>query len=352
MRRLIYILGCALMVVVLFSCEKKFDLKMGGEKIIFVECFPGIKDFIALKVLPALPLNCDYDINRFSPDVKLMVNGDMVEVKYMEQGDSLRGIPAGYWVAEYAPLPDDKVKVVVSADGFETVESESVVPIPLSDYRLDYEVYDATQGTKAVIKPAEYVGPEPNYNLWLNVRVEVKDSPKAGDAYGIQFVRETISTYVNFLGGVQRDTSVYYSSGVVPDMSDTPLLPQTSTILNVKFDGISCNTYDGVIMFLDRKFNGGSVVLEAVNTYSQGFTIEEKDETGRHALYSEKCRYKIRIYRFTSDFSRYAYAQNQIDNNIFGEIGLAPAGYAYSNIKNGAGILAGALMLETDWLDL
>ena len=94
------------MAVVLFSCEKKFDLKMDGEKIIFVECFPGIKDFIALKVLPALPLNCDYDINRFSPDVKLMVNGDMVEVKYMEQGDSLRGIPNGYWVAEYAPLPE------------------------------------------------------------------------------------------------------------------------------------------------------------------------------------------------------------------------------------------------------
>ena len=139
------------MAVVLFSCEKKFDLKMDGEKIIFVECFPGIKDFIALKVLPALPLNCDYDINSFSPDVKLMVNGDMVEVKYMEQGDSLRGIPAGYWVAEYAPLPDDKVKVAVSADGFETVESETVVPIPLSDYKLDYEVYDAVADTVVVL---------------------------------------------------------------------------------------------------------------------------------------------------------------------------------------------------------
>ena len=44
--------------------------------------------------------------------------------------------------------------------------------------------------------------------------------------------------------------------------------------------------------------------------------------------------------------------QHQIDENSFAEAGLAPAGYAYSNVTNGAGALAGVLMYETDWLEL
>ena len=348
MRRLIYILGYALMVVVLFSCEEKFDLRMKGDNMIFVESYPGVEDFIALRVGPAVSLNSDYDVSGFSPDVKLMVNGDMVAVEYLRQGDSLRGIPAGYYVADYAPVPGDRVNVTVSADGFETVESETVVPDSFGDYKLEYLVYDSSVDTK--VMDMEIVDGI-NYNLRLKVKLDIQDSPVAGDAYGIQFVRE-LDYLVEYPDSIQRDTTLYYQSGQVPDMSDNPLLPQTGTVIDVNFNGISCDSYDGVTMFMDRKFNGQYATLEAEVRFNEDHTYSYVDYQEQEVKVTSKYRYKIRIYKFTPDFSRYAYAQNQIDNNLFGEIGLAPAGYAYSNIKNGAGILAGALMLETDWLDL
>ncbi len=348
MRRLVYILGCALMAVLLISCEEKFDLRMKGDNMIFVESYPGVEDFIALRIGPAVSLNSNYDVSKFSPEIKLLVNGNMVDVEYLKQGDPIRGIPSGYYVADYAPISGDRVNLAVSADGFETVESETVVPDPFGDYNLEYFVYDSSVETKDV--DMDY-GEGVNLNLRLRVKLGIQDGPVAGDAYGIQFVRE-LDYLVEYPDSIQRDTTLYYQSGQVLDMSDNPLLPQTSTVFDVNFNGVSCDSYDGVTMFMDRKFNGQYTTLETETRFNEDHSYTYEDYNEKEVKVTSRYRYKIRLYKFTSDFSRYAYAQEQIDNNVFGEIGLAPAGYAYSNITGGAGVLAGVLMYETEWLDL
>lgn len=353
MKREINIFLILMMALLGTSCEVEFDLKMEGENIIFVECLPGVTDYISVSVRPCVAVNSSYDVKNFRPDVKVFVNGDMVPVTKQEGADVPRGGAAGSYVADVAPLPDDEIKVVVSADGFETVESVTRVPVPVSYDGLEYEVFDMTdeQQTKDVGQ-----SPGVNYNLRLRVKWPIKDDPYATDAYGIQLVREQqYEYYAKDSNGefFDKDTTLACYSGIITAMGDNPLLPQTSSVLNVNYNGYSFECYESLTMFMDKDFNGEDHILEGIWTYNEGMHAEDKGENGDYIYITDiKYRYKIRLYKMTSDFSRYAYAQNQIDENIFGEVGLAPAGYAFTNIINGAGVLAGVLMYETDWLEL
>lgn len=339
MKRLIYIISIVFLVISVVSCEKKFELKLDSDNIIKVECFPGVADSIYVRVAPCISVNSKYNYSNFDPDVVLAVNGEDIPLKY----------DGKYYIADYDPSPGDEIRVKVSERGFDDVEAVTQVPIPIDNMKLETEVYDITQ-TKVVDQEEG-----PNLDLRLKVRLTVDDPAGSVDAYGIQFVRELIYTYESiYESGI--DTSYNYSSGIVVDMQDNPLLPQTSTVFRTRFDGYTFNTYNSLTMFMDRSFNGKTHTLEVENRFQQDYSYsgEAYDQDGNpyDYSYSTKYRYKLRLYKMTSEFSRYAYAQHQIDENSFAEAGLAPAGYAYSNVTNGAGALAGVLMYETDWLEL
>lgn len=340
MRRTIYILTAVIVAMLLGTgCEKEFDLKMDNDgNIIKVECFPGVTDSIYVRVVPCVGLKSTYDVSKFKPSVTLAVNGESVPVFW--DGE--------YYVGDRKALPGDQVKVEVSAEGFESVESQTEIPTPVQGMKLEWDVYDITE-TKVVDVPYDGV----NYNLRLRVKLTLDDPAGSVDAYGIQFVREQIYDYQQ--GGEHYvDTTYHYMAGVTGDMSDNPLLPQNSSVVSVDFDGYTMNTYNSLMMFMDRNFNGKTVTLEAENRYAEDLHLSGDvvvNPEGATVPYTTDItyRYKIRVYKMTSDFSRYAYAHHQMSENIFAEVGLAPAGYAYTNITNGAGALAGVLMYETEW---
>ena len=48
-------------------------------------------------------------------------------------------------------------------------------------------------------------------------------------------------------------------------MGDNPLLPQTSSVLNVNYNGYSFECYESLTMFMDKDFNGEDHLLEEIS---------------------------------------------------------------------------------------
>lgn len=296
------------------SCEVELELPpMQNEPKIYLQSFPGSQtssgnetaDTLFFRIQRTRPIGQPVSHDPFFPEIQLTVNGEPVTVRHYPGNDPGSSLPGEGWLATRSLQSGDRIAVSIRETGLPEASSHTVIPpaFPEAEIRL--------------IRNKEY----------HTVSVSFRDDPATRDAYGLQVIEARTVTY-------EDGSSQTYYNPVIPMSGGTDLFGSAASVLDFSFDGYRFSSPRSQIRcWSDEQFSGKDVTL--------GFRInaveEEPDET---------ISYRLRMYRFTAEFFRYATMLNHIENNSLAEVGLAPASFSYTNIEGGVGILAGYSVRE------
>lgn len=333
MRYIKYILFTAA-AFLLASCVLPFDPELDDDPVIFLESFPGADDVVVFNVLPAYSNSNTASRPEFRPGIVFTVNGREVPVVRNDGQAVCDRYSEKLYIADYKPLPGDKMTVRISAEGFRDIYAETMIPEAFPERRIDYRL--------------ETIG-DREFN---RLHVSFSDDPETDYSYGIQIHNEIVkylpdTTYVSFSRSAGNQISDYY------DMA-----PESSEGMSLPFDDGYLAAWDGTSF--DRRDIGLSVIVVSygygeISAYDSFFVYEGEDVLyddygNEKGTYKYISRNKMILYTMTEEFYRYSVAQNLIDTNADFIAGLAPSNFCYTNIENGYGAFAGVSCVETDWI--
>ena len=125
--------------------------------------------------------------------------------------------------------------------------------------------------------------------------------------------------------------------------SDSWWYSKVRNYVDIPFNGWSFgNAWSMVRVWPDTGFSGQETTLY----------MPTRDIVSYVGNYEQHDRFKVRLYRVSNEFFRYGVALEHMRSNTLAEAGLAPAAYAYSNVRGGVGVLAAWNVCETGWLTL
>lgn len=316
---------CSLFAVLAgVSCQVAFDLDIDETPLIFLESFPGSDSVVVFDIKPAYSLSNSAKRPEFKPEIVFMVNGSNVPVDY--RGES--------YVADYKPLPGDKMRVEVSSEGFTSIWAETVIPAEFPKRRIDFR--KVTLG-----------------DMEMNILEVIPEGAEDGPyAFGMNIFMETTYYFTEDSTQVYTHTYTGYQASDYFEMSP------------VSFDGLVVRfgpkrTRLGVWENVSPKENVISYLLESymytgIDSYEMFFDHEgETVSYDQNGLVTGSLKYrernKLYLYTLTEEFYKYAIAQLLIYNNTDFP-GIAPANFCYTNITGGYGAFAGVTCVETDWI--
>lgn len=315
------------------SCQVAFDLDMDKTSLIFLESFPGVDDVVVFEIQPAYSLSNSAPRPDFKPEIVFTVNGKEIPVVQNTGNSISEYYLEDRYIAEYKPVPGDKMQVRVSSEGFESISAETIIPAPVHKRKIDFRKEEIGENEFNIL----YVTPESE-----------GDAPYA---YGMNIFKETTvyiaedSTYVSTTTYNGYQISDYYEMSPV---SFDGILVRYG--FNNPILGVWQNTKEEqcVMSYLFDSYRYGGV-----DTYDAFFDHEgeyaEYDQTGNVIdSYRYRERNKLQLYTLTEEFYKYAIAQVLVDNADFP--GIAPANFCYTNIVGGHGAFAGLTRVETDWI--
>ncbi|MDO5442738.1 MAG: DUF4249 domain-containing protein [Bacteroidia bacterium] len=320
MKKLLYIIMAAAAVC---ACEMDFEVDAPTSSKIYLQCLPGANDTTIIQLYPTVPVGVVYKGSELLDDaeVDFRVNGVSCDVKHADEKTG--SVMKGCWYITDKIVPEDVVDVRAKAEGLAEIHATAAIPSRFPQYNFNYS-------GKAVT-------------------VEFKDDPSTEDYYGMIVYCEctTDSEHVHKVETVGLEPT--------DDAEGLWGASLSTNYLDVPFCGWAYGYFRTVVrVWSDDKSNGKDMKL-TLNLGSAYFGapsyLDEDGKWHRDEVYTQTIRYKLRLYRFSKEFYSYALALDNIENNRFSSIGLAPATYAYSNVENGVGILAGCSMVETDWFE-
>lgn len=309
-------MAAALMAVVWMtaSCEVELDLPpMQNEPKIYLQSFPGLQtssgnetaDTLFFRIQRTRPIGQPASYEPFFPEIRLTVNGEPVTVSHYPGNDPGSALPGEGWFAVQSLQSGDRIDLSIREAGLPEASSHTVIPeaFPEANIRLI---------------------PNQDYHT---VSVSFHDDPATRDAYGLQVIEARTVTY-------EDGSSQTYYNPVIPMSGGTDLFGSAASVLDFSFDGYRFSSPRSQIRcWSDEQFSGKDVTLSLRINAAE----EQPDES---------ISYRIRMFRFTPEFFRYATMLNHIENNSLAEVGLAPASFSYTNIEGGVGILAGYSVRE------
>lgn len=324
-----YILGL-LTALALWSCTTPFDLDLDDDPVIFLESFPGLEDYVSFKIKPAYSKSNSAAAPPFDPQILFTVNGKEIPVRPYEG----TGMNIPDYIADYKPLPGDKMRVEVTSEGFESIHAETVIPDLFPSRRIDYRKEDLGDRELNVI----YVIPD--------------NDPQKYSAYGVQIFEEEI----NYLPDTTLVNSRTYTGNQITDYYD--MAPRSLEGMEVDLGrntmavwkaGSQSGYNDKLLMALDSySFNGQDTYALLFVHDGQRYIYDDYGEVA--GTYNYSSRSKLRLFSLSEEFYKYAVAQELIDDNADFVAGLAPSNFCYSNVIGGYGAFAGVSCVETDWL--
>ena len=318
------------------SCMKPFDLKLDDEPIIYLEAFPGVEDVVVFSIQPGYAYSNTALKPEFKPEIHFTVNGEEIPV-FLNEGCCFGDrFPETSYVADYKPVPGDRMTVEVHSEGFSSIYAETSIPVPFPERKIDYRVVQTA---------------ERDYNV---IFVSFKDDADIPLAYGMQIHEET--TY--YKPDVEPETYYYlYAGDQIAD--DYEFAPQSFEGITMNFNGWSVQRGDYIAGWDDELFAGQDKTISmVVNSYGPADSFFE--HTFDNPLYDESgevignypgiSHNKLLLYTMSPEFYKYAVAQELILDNADFFAGIAPSNFCYSNIKGGYGAFAGIYRVETDWI--
>lgn len=323
------------------SCMSVFDLKLDDEPVICLESFPGVEDVVVFSLRPAYSMSNSPTKPEFRPEIVFTVNGETVPV--VQNTDfCVRGeYPEDCYIADYKPVPGDRMSIRVSSEGFRPISARTSIPEPFPDRKIDYR--------------SEVVG-EREYCI---LYVTFEDDASTDFTYGMQVHNELLT---HFTEGKKEITYVRYAGEQIAD--DYNIAPMSLDGIRLCFDGWRMSDYANVACWSDDNFNGRQKTIsmtvrayqyDEISAYDSFFVREYERE-----LYDEeynvvgKCnvqeRNKLILYTMTDEFYKYSLAKESARENAGFFAGIAPSNFCYSNVEGGYGVFAGVYCEHTDWI--
>ena len=325
------------------SCGEPFDMRLDDQPIICLESFPGVEDVVVFSIVPAYSMSNTALRPEFKPQIRFTVNGQEIPVILNKDHCVSEKYESSCYIADYKPVPGDKLTVEVSSEGFKSVHAQTSIPQPFPERKIDYR-HNEIGGS--------------SYDM---VYVTFDDDGQTDQAYGLQVLHERIYTDVDG----QTDTSSYRYGGD-QIRYDYDFAPGSMDGIRIYFNGFSVEKYSsGLSGWDDDKFNGKSATLSmTVQTSSYGnvenpydsffereYEQERFDEYGESiGVYKTLSHNKLVLYTMSEEFYKYAVAQELKDDNADFFAGLAPSNFCYTNVVDGYGVFAGVWSEETDWI--
>ena len=262
-------------------------------------------------------------VNLSKARVELFVNDEFREIMQWKQylpADTQNEVPDSVFMSHIKPKEGDRIKLVVSADGYQTVTAETCVP-----KRVPVVLAECT-GVSERINPQGNIGDGYGntipYNYYaLTYRLAFRDEKDEDNYYALTFLRQD-----DFYG-------TWYHPHI--ETSD-PVLSENMDALDgaVGFDGMNTGA---CFLFTDRQIAG------------KQYTLSFEEWTGSYDN-PDSPPLTVRLYSLSEDYYRYLFSVSQIAGSTLdealGNLGFGEPLRVYSNVEGGTGILGACCVSE------
>ena len=317
------------------SCVTPFDMDLDDDPVIYLESFPGSDEFVVFDIKPAYSKSNTPKKPEFKPEVILTVNGELIPVT-LNTGSCVTGkYPETRYIAQYTPVPGDKMRVDVSSEGFKSIYAETTVPAAFPDRKIDYRT--ETFGDRD-----------------LNMIYVTPDNSSAKlYAYAMQIYEESEYDYTDSV----KVYNYWYAGDRVSDYYD--MAPGGLEGMEVTFNKNEISIWQSGIQ--DGEKDVMQVALpsywaQGEGSYDLFFPHESEenvyDEWGEEIIGTviRRSRHKLILYSLSGEFYKYMIAKELTDTNAEFFAGLVPSNFCYTNVKGGYGAFAAVSWVETDWI--
>lgn len=234
--------------------------------------------------------------------VRLYVNDHYEETIPFVPGDTLFNAVGSYQAA-FVPDVSDRLRLEVSAPGYEAIHAETV--IPQASKLLEAKATREVSTTDSTVKRVLY-------------SISFQDAVEEDDYYLFRLEEGNLINEVD---------SMYSWRVLYLDYAEEPLFVQSASALDQILFSQYLSGYDGRV-FSDESINGKNYTIR-LQTY-----VSEATK-----------RLRVRLYAISADYYRYLKTlQDQSDRSFANHLidaGLADPIRVYSNIDGGLGIFGG-----------
>lgn len=246
--------------------------------------------------------------------VELYVNGDFKEqMKWqpLTKEDKSENIPDSVFASGYIPKEGDKIKIVASNSGYQTVYAEDVVPHEIPIINLEHTERKVTINSQGYYYENGQMIEDKDY-VEVTYKITFQDIPDEDNYYMIQ---------VN--APWNGDNYMYVDLSYID-----PILKDQDTVIDgaLGFDGI--NNRNGCL-FTDRDIKGKEYTLRVKELFSTHFSNSAKRRVILYSISEAYYQYLLSLQKVSG---------STVDGGM-GNIGFAEPIRVYSNVEGGAGIL-------------
>lgn len=247
--------------------------------------------------------------------VELYVNDNFVEqMKWQPletKTETRSGVPDSVFASGYVPKGGDRIKIVASNPGYQTVYAEDVVPHEVPIINLEHTERKVTVNSQDYYYENGQMIEEKDF-IEVIYKVTFQDIPDQDNYYMIQVTGPWNGSDYTFVGVSYID----------------PILKDQNTVIDgaLGFDGV--NNWNGCL-FTDREIKG------------KEYTLRMKELINARHGGSEQRR--IILYSISEPYYQYILSLQKVSGSTVGG-GLGNLGFAepirvYSNVVDGTGIL-------------
>lgn len=279
------------------ACERDFDVKdQMSDGVVRISFAPSNDhDSTFFYVQATSPVKNGYKAAKTAGEsVSATVNGKAITLEKAPQRSSKDGCQA-YWT-DYKFRSGDEIMVEASVPGIEPVYSSTTVPASFPEVRWDCRAEDGQ----------------------ICFEIEHGDTPSASGYYGVAVMAQS------------SDGSTSYCT---PAASEGLHIFQPERI-NENWLQAECSSK--VLAWKD-------LPGKSSKTCRQQIKVLKADDA---------IRYRLVFYSFDENSFNHLRAQENILNDKFAIPGPAPVSFAFTNVRNGAGICGSYITSETDWFSI
>lgn len=310
MKRLHHIVILTLTLLALNSCEYEFDVKSKAKPGLYAQCVAdAAHDEISIKLLYAAPAQGNTnDIPKLDIE-NLVLKADGVEL-------SVEDLDSGFFKS-ILPHGTKELSLKVEAAGLPAIESSTGMPGNIKLKSVEH------QSDTIMSMPLDIF------------TVKLDRQPEEGEYIAISMVKNMYDTDNNF--------SSEFKSAMMGASTDTEIEIANA---NLKISWFVKDDVNKVLTLLDENGEGNQItVIPAASFKDASITMPVMNFDGFSSPWDEpeekveytKILWYFRAWSVDANFYRYALANYKSKRDFMAMMGLAPANFAWSNIKGGFG---------------
>ncbi|WP_455586735.1 DUF4249 domain-containing protein [Bacteroides sp.] len=247
--------------------------------------------------------------------VELYINDEYIEQMTWEQydkDDTSSKTPDSVFVSHVTPKAQDRIKIVASAEGYETAIAEETIPNGVLILKTSYNNI-----TKRPNPDVTYIGPDGNIVEQFIYEIE----------YDITFQDESETSNFYALTILRKKSYSWGDSFYQNELQSTdPVLSENTNILDgaMGFDGLDTHSF----LFTDKQIAG------------QKYTLNLKEICNENP---DNSTISIYFYSLSQSYYQYILSIQKISGSTLegalGNLGFGEPIRIYSNVEGGSGIL-------------